>query len=329
MTGTVLVTGGAGYIGCHLVRQLAEQKVDVIVLDDLSTGKAERVPDARLVIGSTSDRSLVSDIISRFGIDTVVHMAARTDAAGSTRDPLGYYEENTSSTLSLLACCGQSGVSKFILTSTAAVYGSAGNKQFVDENCSTEPINPYGMSKLMAERFLRDAPRASDLRYVALRCFNVAGTSAIGPVFVSADNAGNLITSACRVATGKQDAVTIFGSDFSTPDGTGVRDYIHVDDIVAAHMRAIDHLNDGGRSLILNCGRSRGYSVREVLRAVERASGVEIPIIEAPKRDGDVSILVADSASIRKELSWSPLHHDLDFIVRSALRSEQGFDYER
>lgn len=325
MTRAILVTGGAGYIGSHLVRKLSERNADIIVLDDLSTGMAERIPGIRLVIGSVSDRSLVRDVISRFCVDTVVHVAAKIDAAASTQDPLRYYAENTSGTLALLACCCESGVSKFIFTSTAAVYGFHGDKRTVDESFSTEPINPYGMSKLMAERFLRDAAHASDLRYIVLRCFNVAGTSAAMPLFFSAENSGNLITAACKVAAGRRSAVTIFGTDFSTSDGTGVRDYVHVDDIATAHVRAIDHLKNGGRSLVLNCGCSRGYSVREVLRAVEGASGVKIPVVEAPQRDGDVSILVSDSASIRKELSWSPLHDDLDFIVRSALRSERRF----
>ncbi|HYQ25374.1 UDP-glucose 4-epimerase GalE [Stenotrophomonas sp.] len=324
MSEAILVTGGAGYIGCHVVHQLLDRNFTVVVLDDLSTGKAKRVENAHLVIGSISDHTLVKSILSEFAIGTVVHMAARTDATGSKLDPLHYYSENTAGTLNLLSCCKDCGVSKFVFTSTAAVYGSACDQTPVGELHSERPANPYGMSKLIAEQILLDISFATGLRYVSLRCFNVAGATMSGHFFRPAKDAKNLVMAACRVANERQGSVTIFGTDFRTPDGTGIRDYVHVDDIAAAHLRAIDHLNRGGSSLILNCGSERGYSVREVLHAVEQISGARVPVLEAEQRSGDVSVLVSDSSSARRELSWSPRNDGLDSIVRSALRSEQA-----
>lgn len=303
------------------MHRLALQGARVVVLDDLSTGDRRRIPTSPLVIGDISDSRLVKDVLGDFGIHAVAHLAAKTDVNDSVLKPLNYYTANTSGTISLLTSCLEADVSKIVFSSTAAIYGLASAKHAVNEVSATRPINPYGASKLMAERILVDAAISSGIRHVTLRCFNIAGSGLHSDLFLPTKGPKHLINAACEVVAGRMDAVTIFGTDLPTPDGTGVRDYVHVDDVASALVNAINYLDDGGTSLTLNCGSGRGYSVREVLLAAERASGVNIPIIEASRRDADPPSLISDTTRIRDKLQWTPRHHDLDLIVRSALRA--------
>ncbi|MEI2429823.1 UDP-glucose 4-epimerase GalE [Lysobacter yananisis] len=324
----ILITGGAGYVGSHVALHLAERGERVVVLDDLSTGHARSVIGAELVIGDVGDRDTVARVLREHDIDTVVHLAGRTIAPESVRDPLRYYAGNTCATHNLLACCAQAGVSRFVFSSSAAVYGMPASG-VASEDTPTAPINPYGASKLMSEWMLRDLSAASGLRYAVLRYFNVAGSDTRGRTGHRTRNATLLIKAACEVATGQRDWIAVYGTDFATPDGTGVRDYIHVDDLARAHADALDYLRGGGESIVLNCGYGRGASVREVLRAVERAHGAPIPVVEHPRRIGDAPSLIADAARIRQVLGWSPRCDDIDLIVASALAWERSLAAER
>lgn len=319
---TILVTGGAGYIGSHVTLQLRERGEDVVVLDNLSTGFREAVLDAELVVGDVGDRDLVENLLRSRAIDSVLHFAAHTIVPESVRDPLKYYGNNTCATRNLLACCAAAGVRHFIFSSTAAVYGTP-ESGIADEETPTRPINPYGMSKLMSETMLRDLCAATSLRHVVLRYFNVAGSDPEGRIGQSTANATLLIKVACELAVGKRERLSVFGTDYPTPDGTGIRDYIHVVDLADAHLRALDHLRANGASLTLNCGYGHGYSVREVIQAVARASGSDLHVVEEPRRAGDPPMLIARSDRLRRELAWQPRHDDLDFIVRSALTWER------
>lgn len=318
----ILVTGGAGYIGSHVVRQLGEKGEDVIVLDDLSTGFAPAVLHGRLIEGSTGDRGLVSELLREYRVDTVMHFAAKTIVPESVADPLKYYRNNTCNTEALLECCADAGVKHFVFSSTAAVYGmpSAGVAQ---EDTPTAPINPYGTSKLMSEWMLRDLSAATPLRHVALRYFNVAGADPGGRIGQSTAKATLLTKVACEAAIGKRSHVSIFGTDYPTPDGTGVRDYIHVEDLASAHLRALAYLRDGGESVTLNCGYGHGYSVREVLQMVERVADVKLDIREEARRAGDPPSLVAKADRVRSLLGWKPQHDDLEEIVTTALAWER------
>lgn len=319
---TVLVTGGAGYIGSHVVRQLREAATPVVVLDDLSTGFREAVLDAPLVEGNTADAALVDRVLREYRVGTVLHFAARTIVPESVADPLRYYANNTCATRNLLECCVRNGVRRFVFSSTAAVYGIA-DADVVSEDSPTRPINPYGSSKLMCEWMLRDLDANDSLRYVALRYFNVAGCDPQGRIGQSTRNATLLFKVACEVATGRRDSLSIFGTDYATPDGTGIRDYIHVEDLADAHLRALDHLRDGGASVTLNCGYGHGYSVREVIAAVERANGAPLRVVECPQRAGDPPALVANVERIGRVLGWKPRYDDLDLIARTALAWER------
>jgi len=321
MTGTILVTGGAGYIGSHVARQLVERGERVVVLDDLSTGFRSAVLGAPLVVGNTGDPATVERVLREHGIETVMHFAAHTIVPESVADPLKYYGNNTCATRNLLACCDRMGVRQFVFSSTAAVYGIP-DAGLAREDTPTAPINPYGLSKLMSEWMLRDLAAASALRYVALRYFNVAGSDPGGRVGHTAPNATLLVKVACQHAVGSRPGLQIFGTDYPTPDGTGVRDYIHVEDLAAAHLRALDYLRDGGASTTLNCGYGHGYSVREVLRMVERVSGRPLQVEEIARRAGDPPSLVAHAERIRTVLGWSPRHDDLELIVRTQLEWE-------
>jgi len=318
----VLVTGGAGYIGSHVVRQLGEAGEDVVVLDNLSTGFADSVLSGELVIGDTGDKALVSRLLDKHKIDTVMHFAAHTIVPESVSDPLKYYANNTCCSRNLLACCAEAGVKHVIFSSTAAVYGMP-NTDFATEDCPKAPINPYGTSKLMTEWMLRDLSAASDLRHVALRYFNVAGSDPKARIGQSTKNATLLIKVACEAAIGKRDNIAIFGTDYETPDGTGIRDYIHVEDLAAAHISALTYLRNGGQSTTLNCGYGHGYSVREVLDSVQRVHGEPLTIIEQPRRAGDPPSLVAAVTRIRDTLDWRPMHDNLDFIVETSLAWEK------
>jgi UDP-glucose 4-epimerase len=318
----ILVTGGAGYIGSHVVLQLVAAGERVVVLDNLSTGFENGVIGAELVIGDTGDRELVSRVLREHDIDAVMHFAAHTIVPESVTDPLKYYRNNTCNTRNLLQACSEAGVRHFIFSSTAAVYGIP-DEPLADEQTRLAPINPYGTSKLMSEWMLRDLSAAGPLTHVALRYFNVAGSDPQGRVGQSTRQATLLIKVACEVAVGKRDQIAIFGTDYATPDGTGVRDYIHVADLADAHIRALDYLRGGGKSVTLNCGYGHGYSVREVLDTVARVNGSPLTIREEPRRAGDPPMLVARADRVRELLQWEPRHDDLDFIVRTSL------DWER
>ncbi|MEP7096815.1 MAG: UDP-glucose 4-epimerase GalE [Dokdonella sp.] len=319
---SVLVTGGAGYIGSHVVQQLAERGERVVVIDNLSTGFRESVLGADLVVGNVGDYALVARVIAHHHVDAVLHFAANTVVPESVSDPLKYYGNNTCNTESLLACCAAAGVDKFIFSSTAAVYGATASG-IADEDTPTQPINPYGASKLMSETMLRDHSATGAMRHVILRYFNVAGCDQLGRIGHSTPQATLLIKVACEHAVGKRSSLSIFGTDYDTPDGTGIRDYIHVEDLAAAHLRALDHLRDGGESLTLNCGYGHGYSVREVIDAVQRAGGQPLNVIERPRRAGDTPMLIACCDRLKQQLDWAPRHDDLDFIVGTALRWER------
>jgi UDP-glucose 4-epimerase len=320
--GTILVTGGAGYIGSHTVLQLRERGERVVVLDNLYSGFRQAVLDTPLIVGSVGDRELVARVLRDHKVDTVLHFAAHTIVPESVADPLKYYGNNTCGTRTLLECCAEAGVKHFVFSSTAAVYGIP-SSPYADETTPTAPINPYGTSKLMSEWMLRDLAAASPLRYVSLRYFNVAGSDTGGRIGQSTRKATLLIKVACEVVVGKRQHLSIFGTDYATPDGTGVRDYIHVEDLARAHLDALTYLRDGGPSVVLNCGYGHGYSVRDVIRTVEKVVAAPLPVKEEPRRAGDPPILVAKADRVRATLGWTPKLDDLDLIVRSAL------DWER
>ena len=318
----VLVTGGAGYIGSHTLRQLGAAGERVITLDNLSTGFRDAVLYGELVEGNTGDQELVSHLLHEYEIDTILHFAAHTIVPESVTDPLKYYGNNTCATRNLLECSAKAGVKNFIFSSTAAVYGiPEGEKAW--EDTPTAPINPYGTSKLMSEWMLRDLSAACDLKHVILRYFNVAGSDPQGRIGQSTKKATLLTKVACEAATGRRDSVSIFGTDYPTPDGTGVRDYIHVEDLASAHLRALDYLRAGGESTTLNCGYGHGFSVREVLDAVVRANGKPLKILETARRAGDPPRLIAGAERIRKELGWEPRYDDLNTIVSTSLAWER------
>jgi UDP-glucose 4-epimerase len=320
--GTILVTGGAGYIGSHVVLQLRARGERVVILDDLSRGFRQAVLDTPLVVGKVGDRDTVMRVLKEHGVDTVMHFAAYTIVPESVSEPLKYYGNNTCSTRSLLECCVEAGVRHFVFSSTAAVYGiPAGG--VAAEDTPTAPINPYGTSKLMSEWMLASVAHASSLTYAALRYFNVAGSDPRGRIGQATPNATLLVKVACEVAVGRRAQMSIFGTDYPTPDGTGVRDYIHVEDLAAAHVDALAYLRGGGPSTTLNVGYGHGYSVREVLAAVERVSGRKLAVREEPRRPGAPPTLVARAERVRRELGWQPRLDDLDTIVRTAYAWEQ------
>jgi UDP-glucose 4-epimerase len=319
---TILVTGGAGYIGSHVVLQLRARGERVVVLDDLSRGFRQAVLDTPLIVGQVGDRETVLRVLREHGVDTVMHFAAYTIVPESVREPLKYYGNNTCSTRSLLQSCLEAGVRHFVFSSTAAVYGMPPDG-VAAETSPTAPINPYGTSKLMSEWMLRDVSAASDLKHVALRYFNVAGSDSQCRVGQATPKATLLIKVACEAIVGKRPHVSIFGTDYPTPDGTGVRDYIHVEDLATAHLNALDYLRSGGASTVLNVGYGHGYSVREVLQSVERVAGERLKVIEEPRRPGDPPGLVARADRIREQLGWKPRLDDLDTIVRTALAWER------
>jgi UDP-glucose 4-epimerase len=319
---TILVTGGAGYIGSHVVRQLGEAKERVVVLDDLSTGFRQAVLYGDLVVGNTGDAKLLEKLFAAHDIDTVMHFAAHTVVPESVSDPLKYYRNNTCASRTLLEHALKAGVRHFVFSSTAAVYGIPAASEAAEET-PTAPINAYGTSKLMTEWMLRDVAAANPLRYVALRYFNVAGSDPQGRIGQSTPKATLLTKVACEVVVGKRDHISIFGTDYPTPDGTGVRDYIHVEDLADAHLKALEYLRRGGESTTLNCGYGRGYSVRELIKMVEKVAGHPIAKRESPRRAGDPPTLVAKASRIRTTLGWTPRYDDLEKIVASSLAWER------
>ena len=321
MSHSILITGGAGYIGSHTLRQLGEAGEKTVTLDNLSTGFKNSVLYGDFVHGDTGDSALVGNILQEYNVDTVIHFAAHTIVPESVSNPLKYYWNITCSTRNLLEQCQLHGVKNFIFSSTAAVYGLPASG-VASEETPTAPINPYGTSKLMTEWMLRDLSAASDLNYVALRYFNVAGSDPQCRIGQNTPNATLLIKVAVEVATGKREVIKIFGTDYDTHDGTGVRDYIHVEDLADAHLKALDYLRNGGESNVLNVGYGHGYSVREVLDTVERIHGKKINIVEEQRRAGDPPSLIAQSDKIKNLLGWRPQYDDLEKIVAHSLAWE-------
>jgi UDP-glucose 4-epimerase len=320
----VLVTGGAGYIGSHMVLELVDAGEDVVVLDNLSTGYrwvvAEKVP---LIVGDTGDQQLIDRLIRKYGVESIIHFAAAIVVPDSVREPLNYYRNNTANSRTLIECAVKGGVRHFIFSSTAAVYGNPA-KNPVSETAPTVPISPYGWSKLMTEIMLRDASQAHDLAHVILRYFNVAGADPLGRAGQSTTGATHLIKVAAETALGQHPVLKVFGTDYPTPDGTCIRDYIHVSDLVRAHAKALRHLRSGASSLTLNCGYGHGFSVREVIETVKRVSGVNFKVENAPRRPGDPAQLVAATEQIRNILEWQPRFDELSTIVGHAYAWERA-----
>jgi UDP-glucose 4-epimerase len=320
---TVLVTGGAGYIGSHTVLALRDAGEAVVVLDDLSTGFRSAVPaDIRLVVGDVGDATLLTRTIADHGVEEIVHFAAKLLVPESVTDPLGYYLANTVKTRALFAAAVSAGVKRIVFSSTAAVYGMPAENP-VSEDAPTEPISPYGSSKLMSEWMLRDIAASHGVRYVALRYFNVAGADPALRSGQSSRVATHLIKVASQVVLGKRRHLDVFGADYPTPDGSCIRDYIHVTDLADAHVGALHHLRRGGNNLVLNCGYGRGYSVLEVAEAVKRVAGADFAVVMGPRRPGDPPTLVARANRIRRELGWQPRYDDLATIVEHALAWER------
>lgn len=320
---SVLVTGGAGYIGSHMVIDLVNAGEEVFVVDDLSTGFdwAVQVPE-NLHVGDIADEALIDRIIREHRVESVIHFAGSVVVPESVADPLKYYFNNTAKSRTLIERCVKGGVRHFIFSSTAAVYGMTGSEA-VSEDVPLNPISPYGRSKLMTEWMLRDVATAHDMTYVALRYFNVAGGDPKGRTGQSTANATHLIKVACQAALGARPYVEIFGEDYPTPDGTCMRDYIHVSDLAAAHSAALNYLRGGGDSMVANCGYGHGFSVRQVLDSVQRVAGRAIEVRSAPRRPGDPASVVSDPARIKARLGWTPVHDDLDTIVGHALAWEK------
>ena len=319
---TLLVTGGAGYIGSHVVAQLGARGERIVVLDNLSTGHSRAVLHGRLVVGDIGNQRLLRALFREYHIETVLHFAARIVVPESVAKPLEYYDCNTARARMLLAECERAGVQNFIFSSTAAVYGDLGGGQ-ASEASPTEPANPYGRSKLMMEWMLGDLSAASKMRHVVLRYFNVAGCDDMGRIGQDTPEATHLIKVACQHAVGLRPELEIFGTDYPTPDGTCVRDYIHVEDLAAAHLNALDYLRAGNASLTANCGYGHGFSVREVIDALGRIHGRRLNVRESGRRAGDPASIVANSDLIRERLGWRPSHDDLDLILTSALAWEK------
>jgi len=319
---TILVTGGAGYIGSHTVYALVDAGERVVVLDNLSTGFASALPAPLLpIVGDCGDQALVASLIADHEVDAIIHFAGSIVVPESVADPLGYYRNNTVNSRALIECAVKGGVKHFIFSSTAAVYGNPAVVP-VGEDDPPAPMSPYGSSKLMTEIMLADTARAHDFNYVALRYFNVAGADPKGRSGQSTPNATHLIKVACETALGKRPYMEVFGTDYPTPDGTCIRDYIQVTDLARAHLAALRYLRDGGTSEVFNCGYSKGFSVLQVIEAVKRASGADFEVRLSGRRPGDPAAIVAASDKIRVRLGWRPQYDNLDTIAARALAWE-------
>ena len=325
MPGRILVTGGAGYIGSHTVLQLVAAGNSVVVVDNLYSGHEWAVArQATFYPGDIHDRRRISQILKQHEIEAVMHFAAHTVVPESVQNPAKYYRNNVLGSLNLIEACIEQGVAQFIFSSSAAVYGAAGERT-VNESDRTSPINPYGTSKLITEWMLHDFAEAAggDFNYIALRYFNVAGANMGGKLGQATPQATHLIKVACQTACGIRPGMSIFGDDYDTPDGTCIRDYIHVDDLAAAHLDAWRHLQDGGKTRALNCGYGYGFSVREVIECVKSVSNTDFGVNVRPRRPGDPPQLVADNDKIRRLLNWQPQYNDLEMICRSAWEWEK------
>lgn len=318
----ILVTGGAGYIGSHVVKELGLAGHEVTVYDNLSSGHGWAVLYGDLVIGDLADTCCLDRAFTECKPDAVMHFAASIQVEESVRKPLAYYRNNVANTLNLLEVMQRHNVNNFIYSSTAAVYGTPDIIP-VTEVATLQPINPYGASKVMGERFLKDFAAAGDFRYVAIRYFNVAGADPDGQLGQAYQHPTHLITRALKTASGEFPQLVLYGTDYSTPDGTCIRDYIHVSDLATAHVRALDYLVETNRSATVNCGYGQGYSVREVIDIAKRVTGVDFRVIEEGRRPGDSPALIADCSLIIELLGWEPRHNDLEFIVRTAYEWEQ------
>ncbi len=319
----VLVTGGCGYIGSHVVRQLVESGCHPVVIDNLTTGFRELlVEGATLLVGDCADQRVVKDAIREFNIKTVMHFAASALVPESVAQPVKYYDNNVRGSLSLITACVESGVQNFIFSSTGSVYGESAPVPAAEHH-DTHPTNPYSRSKMMTELMLRDIADATGLKYVILRYFNVAGADPKGRQGQRSRNATHLIKIASEVVCGKRASLSVFGTDYDTADGTGVRDYIHVEDLASAHLAAMRHLDAGGKSDTFNCGYGHGFSVLEVIKAVEEVTGRPLKVVMAPRRPGDISASVADNRKIIEVLKWKPRFDDLRVIVSHAIAFEK------
>jgi UDP-glucose 4-epimerase len=318
----VLVTGGAGYIGSHVVAVLREAGYPVVAYDDLSSGHRWAVRDAELIVGDLAEQARLDALFARRKFGAILHFAALIRVEESTREPARYFRNNVGYALGLFELAARHHVGSFVFSSTAAVYGEPAVAP-IDETAPLAPINPYGASKMMAERMLQDIAAACRMRYAILRYFNVAGADPQGRIGQATPAASHLIKVACEAALGRRPGMHIHGTDYPTPDGTCVRDYIHVDDLARAHLAALAYLEGGGSPAVLNCGYGHGHSVREVIDAVRAVSGVDFTVEEGPRRAGDPAILVAGNRRIRETLGWQPQHDDLALIVRTAWQWEQ------
>jgi UDP-glucose 4-epimerase len=320
---SILVTGGAGYIGSHMLLELLDRGEDIVVIDDLSTGIRKSVPDSvKLFVGDIGDLDFTYNVLRSYAVETIFHFAGSVIVPESVSNPLKYYQNNTANSRNLLASATRTGVRFFVFSSTAAVYGSISD-QPVHEESPLRPDSPYGRSKLMTEMMLQDVSEAHDLRYAILRYFNVAGADPGLRTGQSTPNATHLIKVAAEAAVGKRKTIEIFGGDYPTPDGTCIRDFIHVADLVVAHAAALRHLRNGGESVTLNCGYGRGYSVLDVVEATKRVSGIDFPSPIVNRRPGDISTVIANSELLRSKLGWKPNYDDLDLIIDHAIRWER------
>ncbi|WP_297455326.1 UDP-glucose 4-epimerase GalE [Persephonella sp.] len=322
----ILVTGGAGYIGSHVVKQLGEKGYDVLTIDNLSTGHKEAVLYGKLEVLDLSDKEKLKEVIKNFSPDAVMHFAASIEVAESVKNPLKYYRNNTANTLNLLEVLQEFGINKFIFSSTAAVYGEPENAP-IKETEPLNPINPYGKSKAFVEHILKDMSNAYGFRYVSLRYFNVAGADPEGRIGESHNPETHLIPLILKTAKGERKSIKIFGTDYPTPDGTAIRDYIHVEDLANAHIVALEYLLNGGESDVFNCGYGHGYSVREVVETAKKVTGIDFPVEETDRRPGDPAVLVADNSKLVNKLDWKPKYDDIEYIIKTAWNWEINKKY--